>query len=309
MSTGRGEIIPQFTYSPEGELRIRTDLAADEHIAKLQADHLENLELRKGVQISEGRGDVDISIELAQTLGASFDAGDGEPELASFVTGIMGAINPTADSGTDRVAALRRIAPPDMRAVIYPHFQRWLQAKGFDETAALRGIAAMATPYGRAETYRARRDFAFLDGMGTAETLSVAARSGPVNVQKFEASKDNVIVKIAAPAWTRVELATVGGAVLGSAVDANAGITLHPNKGWLYELRSANITNARQSLSLLLGLGALAHRADQYGGREDIFASIEWTRTKLSRSNAAKYLTRLANASDRSAGSAPFQGN
>ncbi len=79
--------------------------------------------------------------------------------------------------------------------------------------------------------------------------------------------------------WSWLDLTTIGNcACWGVSGDDRQRILLpgvNENQR-LYDMQPHNVDFARQSLSLVLGVGTLAYAAAHYEGDEDIYANIEW---------------------------------
>ncbi len=278
------EIQPRFVYTPNGVLEIQSDLsrASEEQLYKV-AEALGVLSKYPGVTYEEvaGKSPSDIlkvHIEVKNALGSRF--GHKKPDEFNDFLVRVGHLVPIlySDSSQDNVLTLLGSSAAGFRSGIDEHFQRWLNTQTeLDEQAAFETLQAMAVPFGREQEKAVKREFRVSGSIARAEQLGIAIHDKDFNFFNFDYSdlaKDRGKVS-----WNRFELTSVGKA--GCDIDFRDDdefISVGPDRslGWLYEMWSGGVESSQQSLSLLLGMGAMAYRASQYSGQENILADAGW---------------------------------
>lgn len=275
------EIMPRITYSPEGELEVNTCFYDDPVIRQKQEQYLESLEDRWLADVDETETDVCISLDVERSLGDHFGWGGNRQELTDFLVTLRALLPFEPGGSIDHVVGLQGLSSHGATALIYPQFQRWLDAKGLEEETARRVIESMALPFGAEYVQKASRDFRHYGSFASAHALNVAVMSkesdfGNFRVEKIEETEESFIEKSGSARWSWVDLHTRGECACWG-VNGNERERLHLSSSpRLYKMTPHNIDMPMQSLSLVLGIGAMAHKASGYEGEEDVLADVNW---------------------------------
>jgi hypothetical protein len=295
---GMNTIRPQVTYSPEGELTVVTGLNdgyrdegdnedTKQLIAAFRAEQLENLSSYSGVAVKEFHDDVvEIRIPVEQSLGHAFNIG-GDPEIAGFLKLVNDILPYYPRDDFDRVVALEFLGSRGASGVINEHMQRWLNSGEISEEAARSCIEAMSLPImppkELQEFVDVKKDFRF-----SRYSSGVAADTGMIfglrikqdkfTVHKIDIDEDSVNEQIGDATWGNIDLNTLGNcACWGVSGENRSFMNIDRNVPQrLYQMDPHNVDTARQSLSLVLGIGSLAYYAALYQGDEDIYANVAW---------------------------------
>ncbi len=285
------ELRAQFTYSPENILQITTGLSEDfqadsknpEEIATLVKGRREQLEIlseNSGVTVEETAGSATLTIDVAERFSQSF-TNQGDPDIANFLFRLNRVLPFHPEDKIDRVVSLEDVSATGAAGVINQHFQRWLNTPGVSEDFARHSLLAMALPFGSDIVKKVEKDFTYIsqEGLEYAQghTSRLAVRQERFGIEKSEETAEAHLETSGEVAWRWVDLSTLGScACWGVNGDDRSYIRIDRSTKILYEMTPHNVDFARQSLSLMLGLGALAYYAAQYEGREDILADAEW---------------------------------
>ncbi len=275
-------IDPQFSYSPDGILRIVPIFEDDLSVASQQLAQIERLEDHWRAEIVENEDDiVSLSFDVQSTLGPFDFDGSNQRRIGSFLDALRLLLPYEHEGFTDRVFCFDLLGDIGLSGVVYPQFQRWLDHGGVDERTARRALTAMAEPYGEDAVDAAQRELTHEDNhwQGSWFSLGVVSESmrrfGLDDVYRL---KEKIITTRQGEVdWTWIQLQTLGEqASLFVDADDRAHVELDNNGSALYKMTSNNVFDPRQSLSLALGMGALAYEAAQYPGREDVLADARW---------------------------------
>lgn len=271
------EILPQFTYSPEGVLEITTPLADTDSPEDMewQSRHLETLDESEAAVVVESDEDVVmVTIDIRKSLADNLTDDSKQTEFL----GLIGDILPFyPEDDIDRVAGLEIMGPRGIIGVVYPQFQRWLNAEGVGDEVALEVVVAMATVFGDEQVADTKKGVQF---RSDPWAFGVDTRLGKFYLAKEEEFSDHFIEHSGRVEWNIINLRTLGNCACWSNDGHDRDIYVRQNRTRLYEMKPHNVESAGQSLSLILGLGALTYRAAQYGGREDIFTAAEWSEAR-----------------------------
>lgn len=286
------EVRSQILYSPEGILNLNVGLnegydigekyrdLEEKHLQR-KREYVESLAEDEGINVSENDNIINLDIDIEKRFHGSFNNG-GDEDINNFLTKINVILPYHPTDNVDRVFGIDEVYNIGARGVVYEHFQRWFNAKGLTEEAAKHSVSAMAQPFGKDIVQENVKSFTY-----SANKKWQAARGHDSYVQiaeeefgliSFERTDNNHTEKNGQVAWGNLSIATLGDcACWGVLGDDRSRLILKENTKRLYELDPHNIDFARQSLSLILGVGALAYHAAQYKGHEDIFDEVEWS--------------------------------
>ena len=276
------EIQPQFTYSPEGVLSVRTDPRIEIDHNNIRSLTLEDFSEAPGVEVSEAGDTYRVDIEVQRHLGRRFNR-SGELAVGDFLQNI-GILMPSLPSRTtDRVIAPSYLSAYGFSTNVYEQFQRMLNAQEvLDEEVAKCTLRAMTVPYGGEEQRLVDRDFR-IERNGRAKTriASITLRQYPVHIHRYQETEAGRIRTAGDYKWNEVDLSTWGiDARMGAPADELDNIVANGSPK-LYEMTSNNIDLPQQYLSVLLGFGALAYKAATYEGHEDIYAGVKWGESRV----------------------------
>ncbi len=272
------EIAPQFTYEPDGILKVQIDYEDPQiyegKVREGQGKAMDALSEHRGVEI-EGKEDRAMaSIDVQEALGSSFN-NRGDEKILKLLTSLSLSLPYTLQGTSDRVVALDSITTAGTFSGIYPQFQRWMNSQGLDadqginEDVAKIAVGAMATPFGKALTRKALKNFRPYPGGGDGGSFRVSTMTDRFGIRS-ESQRGDV-------RWNWVYLTTLGScACWGVNGDDKEYILIRDDEARLYQMTPHNVDFARQTLSHILGLGVLAHQAAEYEGQEDIYADTEW---------------------------------
>ncbi len=275
------EILPQFVYTPNGVLSLRTEFHEDPNIQIRQLKILEHLAESPGT-IVDGSNTVHVNVK--QALGSNFGY-TREGAVGDFLSTIGRVLPGYPTNPLDRVVSPQWVSPEGLSAVVYTHFQRWLNTQSpLDEHVAREAVLAMAVPFGKEKEREAKRDFQMFGRAASATFFDVKVFDDRFGISAIEETEDGHEVKAGRVTWNWVDLSTLGScACFGVTGDERQRINVSTDAHlpWLYEMTPHNIDFPQQTLSLLLGIGALSYRAAQYAGQEDILADAEWSEPRI----------------------------
>jgi hypothetical protein len=290
------EVRPEFTYSPEGILSITTGLSETFDQANITAQtmermvadrryHLELLADESTTTIEETEGVVNLRVNVPARFEGSFN-NQGDPDIANFLANLDMVLPLYPEDQIDRVVDLDILGSYGFNANVNHHFQRWLNIPGVREEAAHHSLLAMALPFGADVVSRTNDQFDYMfddnSEVATATSFRLVVRNDEFGVEKTERTPDATLEYDGKVRWRWLDISTLGDcACLGVAGDERTNLRLDPDTMRLYEMSPHNIDFARQSLSLILGVGALAHHAAQYEGTEDIFIDAVWQEPRV----------------------------
>lgn len=289
----------QFTYSPEGVLQFTSgldegldfdDLAPENLnlIIRTKQDRQEQLDIlgaESGIKVDESKGIANINIEVVQRFEHSFD-NEGDPDILRFFMHLNRILPSYAEDLTDRVVNLNSITERGINGVINHQFQRWLNAHGVNETVARESALAMAIPFGADVQKKTKKDFhyfqdadlEYFDAFGSR----LAVKPEKFGLIKYEDTDTLTLESTGEVTWRNMDISTLGDcACWGAAYADRQRIFLNNDTKAIYDMYTHNIDFARQSLSLILGVGALAYHASKYEGQEDILVDSEWDQPKF----------------------------
>lgn len=276
------EIQPQLTYSPNGVLEIQSDFSRmTEEMIINAANAIGELTKYPGVTFQEkaGKGSSDMlkmHIEVKNALGSRFGHSEYD-DFNNFLV-LLGRIMPRLfqDERKDHVVAPHYPHNGGFLTSVYESFQRWLNTQDeLDERVALEVLQAMAVPFGHEQEKAVKREFRPSFNMARAAFFGIAVYTDDFSVYSSDDLGANQ--KEGSVQWNWARLATIG-ASYGVEDDNRKWVDVSLEHGpSLYEMSPMDVECSQQSLSLLLGIGAMAYRARQYAGREDILAGARWS--------------------------------
>jgi len=285
----------QFTYSPEGILDITTGL--DEEfggdttpeivtaMTKHRQEHLESLNSEPGITVEEANGIANIKVEIAKRFDDNFN-NQGGSDITDFLSHLYQILPMYPQDLIDRVVSLEFLGERGATGVINQHFQRWLNVQGITEDVARHSVLAMASPFGKDKIQQAKKDFRYSSGDWGENTNSwhftVNANKEKFGVVNTEDTPEAHLEIEGEVEWRWVNMKTLGDcACWGVAGEDRMRLRTRLDTRKLYEMHPHNVDYARQSLSLVLGMGALTYYAAQYKGNEDIFAETRWKEPRI----------------------------
>ena len=269
------EIQPRSTYSPNGVLEIQSDFGrmSEEQMIKV-AQALSELTAHPGVTYQDEGFNLKTCIEIKNALGLH----PGRDDFSNFLFQV-GQLMPLLfdDRNKDAVVEPVGLCRGGFIGGVHEHFQRWLNTQvELDERVAQEVLQAMAVPFGSELEKETKRQFRLSDNLALAGFLGIAINDDDFGIYSYgDVTKGNGNVR-----WGWANLATVGkGACIGVNEDDRKLVDVssdHPYP-WLYRMTPRNVESSQQSLSLLLGMSAMAYHASQYDGREDILTDARWS--------------------------------
>ena len=144
----------------------------------------------------------------------------------------------------------------------------------------------MAIPFGEEYLGKVRKDFTYHCDWASASLFELGLPAG--SMRDFILSESKVtdkafVSRTGEVEWNWVDLRTLGSCACWG-VDGNERTRLRIDNSSLrlYEMQPHNVDYSHQSLSLALGSGALAYKAVEYEGREDVFADVKWGSERVS---------------------------
>jgi hypothetical protein len=292
------ELRPQLTFSPEGVLQIVTGL--DEHypsdriepeidakIVQHKLGQAEAIGEGEGVEISEEDGIATISVDIEKRFDFRRDSDYSSDDVDVFLSQLSDVLPFHPIDGIDRVFGLEYLGPNGASGVIYNHFQRFLNSNAITEDTLRHAAIAMTLPFGSDITRRVRqglKTFNFEDTLG-ADGFSSSVHVVPdrFGLFKREQTEEQYSEVTGSVPWRWLNISTLGSCACWGAAgdDRERGVTVEEPSLRLYEMSPHNVDVARQSLSLMLGVGTLAYYAAQYKGNEDIYANATWNESRV----------------------------
>jgi hypothetical protein len=272
---------PQFLFSPEGELVLSTgslgEYPTSEQVSSFRVAVLETLGDMPGVTAVESDDELTATVNVEECLGDSFN-NTGDPKISEFLGMVRVLLPGWIEDDIDRVLSVNHLNDRGLTIVVSEHFQRWLNQKGFSEEVAHDTVRSMALPFGKDNLDRAKKDFKYHELDGVGEMVIAGSFRTTIRVNEFGLAKEGSDkyeeVKVT---WRDTDMSTIGDcACLGADAREREHVYIHDGVKQLYEMGPHNIDFARQSLSLFLGLGAMAYHAARYDGTEDIFDGVVW---------------------------------
>lgn len=287
------EISPQFTFSPDGvfsfergQPEIIVDTSDPDALPEMdsdletQRDRLHDwLEELPDIKIDDNGPTQTYNIPVAETFGPEIAANDSA-KIEELVIAASVLLPQQPPTGPEQVLSAQGISFNRVDLAAHIQFQRWLNYKPLSDREMLRCIKAMAIAYGREAEAEADFDHRENDELVLAEGAGFKVRSQLENfgfLRYFENNGSTYQVA-GEDQWDSLDLKLPGNGVVGIGVDGlnKTGILRSQNSTRLYTMKSYNVQQAREALSLLLGMGSLAYNAERYLGREDVFEDVEW---------------------------------
>lgn len=284
------EIQPQFTYSPEGLLEIKTTTSAmkDEDQYRM-ARALWWLGGQEGVTYEETSGPDDssimnISVDVRAVLRRQVHS--EELQCASFLDSLRNAMAKSYDGKNQLLTAcygdltyFTDVQHGGSFMEDSEHFQRWLNTQTeLDEQVAREVLSAMRVPF-EPELEAAAGRWFWLKG-NAAGTAGLGMMTRPREFGIFY--KDGRDMREGVVRWTVPQLFGFknkdGSYPMVVAGDRGTDFdTEYPERRRVQNFYEVfNIESAKETMSLFLGMGAMAYRASLYTGQEDILADAEW---------------------------------
>lgn len=288
------EAIPQITYSPDGLLEVRRSPYQEIEYATLSteeleqhfADHKEKVDAIKGYEIVEDGEDTVVQIDVSRVLRTHKELNFDVPTAGKLIKNIRPFLDHLGwRDDTDHVFSLNWISDMGAQGVVFPQFQKWLNAGGLDEPTAKDCIDAMAYPLGEEQRKKAKKEFNFHDfgyetASGSLLRFSAVSRRDQFGIIFYDETGDKPETKHGSADWNWLDLTTLGScACWGVSGQDRERMHTTPDQKMLYEMNPHNVDFAVQSVSLMLGAASLAYAAANYEGEEDLFDSVTWRET------------------------------
>lgn len=278
------EVSPRITYSPDGILELRHALNYDEQDFHNSYDqHKEELSKKTGYEVAEDGSETVIQVQVNKVVRGSRELDFTNPSADRLIQNLRSLTYFDYRESRDGVFSIEFWSEVGASGVIFPRFQRWLNAQGLDEDSSRRAINAMAYPFGAEMRKRARKEFRFrTDGENAAAgdggfTFGIVSRSEEFGISTHDEANGEQTTKHGKVNWNWVDLSTIGNcACWGPGWQERERVYMEPGRSRLYEMGPHNVDFAVQSLSLVLGAAALAYDASQYQGNEDILEHTVW---------------------------------
>jgi hypothetical protein len=298
------ELLPHVTYSPEGVLTLRRPepetLGEVSHIWHRSQADLDDFEEYR-----------DRSVDyLSQLSGATVVTSDNKTVLELEVPRVVNLVSRCRDDkafspllrplasfssirrtdapvGVDQVLPFYNIGRAF--SVVTNHFQRWLNqltlAEGEGEVVAKDCLRAMALPFGETDTTKVENDFYanHTDNASWARAgaFEIFLRRESFGVERINRRKGRPAQERQGNVdWNWLDLGVGSNTGVGVEGSVRAHVRKDAANMNLYRMYSHGLSehNERLALSLLLGLGSLAHHAAIYEGSQDVFADARWER-------------------------------
>ena len=290
------EIQPQFTYSPDGVLTLDNssidlvEWAGNDVLRNLydlrdleerRARAMDWMASRPGVEITEGIHPK-IEVPIREAINEAIKGRDN-----SVFTTFVGSLSllTLQQSGPDvhnRVMTIAGIGDRGIHVDVYQHFQGWLNNNGLSEEAAKDCTIAVATAYNEEETEEREFQYHNFNNGVFAGTIAVRiiARLDAFRFQDFHEGNGSTLLRQGEDRWKWLSLDTYGDPSIAVAGETRRKVRYVQDNKKLYRMYSHNIDSARQSLSLLLGLGSLAYHAAQDQQEYDVFKDVAWEKSE-----------------------------
>ena len=275
------ELVPQFTYSPEGVFNIRTTMLPgipDDNSGRRQEWHVDRLVEDFGADASIADTLLTIDVDIAESLGQYFN-NSGDPDIENFLRIVDKILPLFPQDQIDRVVGLENLWGRNANGIVYPRFQAYLNEVGLDENATKEGIAAMALPFGKDMVMEANKDFKVYANTAQGRSFRFALIDDDFGLTRLEETEETVIVSTGEASWNWLDISTLGDCACWGAVwTEREDVVVEDGSKRLYEMSVHNIDFARQALSLVLGIGSLTLHAASFDGDSDIFRDVDWKR-------------------------------
>lgn len=291
------EVRPHLTYSADGTLTVNrsepehianngvgcnSSFKVNRHLEYLRDKSVESLSGLPGVVVDDQQGQLRITVAEALEEALSGDGAESQDFLMNIT--VLGSSGNYKDK-TDRMLSFSTYTQWATRVVVYPQFQSWLNEEGLSNlTAAEECIAALALPFGYKN--QAQDNFHYLDQddekdfiIAKSGGFEVIERAEPFGFERFHKTWRGRVRKQDGSGWWRWLSLNSGGGSIGVDGIARQRIRYDPEDERLYAMH-ADVYEPRQTLGLVLGLGALAHHAVDYRPDENIFDLVEWKRPR-----------------------------
>src|SRR5689334_15266135 len=130
------EMSPRITYSPDGELTLRKRLDDDAIIADALVRKKEDLSTKKGYEVTEDDSDTVISVDVSRVLRCPKELSFTNETAERLVENLSPFTYLDFRNTLDGVFSLDFWGRMGANGIVYPQFQRWLNAGGPDEATA-----------------------------------------------------------------------------------------------------------------------------------------------------------------------------
>lgn len=282
------ELSPRVTYSPDGILELRRTFTEDASV-EYRERVIGRVASRPGYLLQQEGEDLHLSVELAAVIDVH---GDIDPrtkdkaDVIALIENLAGFGDVEYEDHRDGVASLDMWTEHGATGVIRPQFQRWLMAGGLDEDTSRAAIRAMALPFGDEMSRTLLHGFRFVNdgdsiGAMTSNWLQVAQYRDSFTISRSIEKDTTVEYSNGTVLWPYIDFTTMGNCACWGNSGTEREAHISSERGTrLYTLSPHNIDRAVESLSVVLGLGALAYKAKQYDGTEDIFEGVRWHDTR-----------------------------
>lgn len=276
------ELAPRFTYSPDGILELRRQFDGLDYTGRL-FDIRELLDCTPGYSVHEEAVDSVVQVEVDRVLKTDDHISLDSENAMVLLNNLSLFLYFDYEEKRDGIVCLDFWSKHGAEAIIFPHFQRWLNARGLDENASRNCIKAMAYPLGKRAQKEALKEFRFFTDNSHSGTglnglsLGVISVKEKFEVSRFEENDGSFRSENGSVFWNNVTLNTLGScACWGVSGEERSHLLITSDTTRLYEMSPHNVDYAGQSVSLALGIGSLAYDATRYTGEEDIFEGVDW---------------------------------
>lgn len=277
------EIAPRLTYSPDGILELHKTRDEEIEYARSLGQHKEKLDSISGYEITEDEAETIVRVVIPKVIRASRELSFTNPSAARLIANLVPFTYFDYRDPRDGVFSLEFWSHLGGTGVIFPQFQRWLNNGGFDEDTARNCLSAMAYPFGQETRQGIKKNFKYeSDGENAVAGPRGFYFGGVSRRQSFNITLEQEIdgvtrIRHGEVDWNWIDLTTIGScACWGASWQERERVYISDKYRRLYEMGPHNVDFAVQSLSLTLGMGALAYAAASYEGTEDILENTTW---------------------------------
>jgi hypothetical protein len=266
------EVSPQITLAPDGTLsinpvdRVVDNSAAANELLELAIEGL----IGRGWERAENGSTLRANIiATPQAIGLlPGTVAEDDVSVKNTVEDIAYLTVRQRTNNKDSVLAVHGLfGNRQLEGTTFRQFQQWLEDDGFNEQVAHRCVLGMASAYPHLmlttlSTYR------FNGHSGYSRHFDIGVGEGPLNIRVQDSERiSNMglrwLIMRSGNDKSNTSWRPTTESLLGNHVVSSESLTL-------YDMTSSGLekTQYRRRLSLLLGIGVLAHEAAQYQGQE-----------------------------------------
>lgn len=265
---------PQFTFDTEEKLHIEVEISDDEYKSD-QLQTLNKLDRMKGVE-AVGVSQVTVDVRPAFADKSGFW---NQEKVTTFLDSISRIIPYVPGDKRDRVAYPQHLWARGLSTGVYPSLQSWLNADdAMQEATAKDVMTAMALPFGKKYEQMVTNQYRQYTNGASSLVFSYGLSEEDFGLRRTVKTDEGHLEQNGSVNWRWLNLETLGScACFGVNGDDRDRVNVSEDKHvpWLYEMHPHNIDVANQSLSLILGMGAVAFKAAAHE-TDDVLESATW---------------------------------